>query len=108
MPDKQCQGMIKAMSGTAAADVFSGDPSKKFDVIFSIDMRQLLTGLGMKQTDVERIMATAEANAKKNVVNTASSFFASSQGGVPGAGQGMPGMPGGAPAGMPGMGGMPG
>ena len=48
--------------------MFSGDPSKKFDVVFSVDMRQLLTGLGMKPADVERIMATAEANAKKNIV----------------------------------------
>ena len=55
------------MSGTATSDVFSGDPSKKFDVIFSVDMRQLLTGVGMKPADIERIMATAEANAKKGI-----------------------------------------
>src|SRR5215813_592843 len=66
IPDKRFAGKIKAMSGTATSDVFSGDPSKKFDVIFSIDMRQLLTGLGMKQGDIDRIMATAEANAKKD------------------------------------------
>jgi HlyD family secretion protein len=74
IPDKRFRGKIKAMSGTATSDVFSGDPSKKFDVIFSIDMRQLLTGLGMKPGDVERIMATAAANSKKNVVNTAASL----------------------------------
>jgi len=85
IPDKQFSGKIKAMSGTAASDVFSGDPSKKFDVIFSIDMRQLLTGLGMKPAEIDRIMATAEANSKKNVVNTAASFFSNLQGGmVPG------------------------
>src|SRR5215469_14224368 len=38
IPDQRFHGKIKAMSGTAAADVFSGDPSKTFDVIFSIDM----------------------------------------------------------------------
>jgi HlyD family secretion protein len=108
IPDKQFHGKIKAMSGTAASDVFSGDPSKKFDVIFSIDMRQLLTGLGMKPAEVERIMATAEANAKKNVVNTASTFFASLQGGLPGqaGAAGVPGMPGAAgaiPGGAQGM-----
>jgi HlyD family secretion protein len=103
VPDKQFHGKIKAMSGTAASDVFSGDPSKKFDVIFSIDMRQLLTGLGMKQAEVDKIMATAEANAKKNVVNTASTFFASLQGGLPG----QPGAPG-APGAVPGMAGAPG
>src|ERR1051326_1071509 len=98
IPDKQFSGKIKAMSGTAASDVFSGDPSKKFDVIFSIDMRQLLTGLGMKNAEVERIMATAEANSKKNVVNTARTFFSSLQGGMPGGPQG-PGAPSG-PGGM--------
>jgi multidrug resistance efflux pump len=111
IPDKQFRGKIKAMSGTATSDVFSGDPSKKFDVIFSVDMRQLLTGLGMKTADVDRIMATAETNAKKNLVNTASSFFASLQGGAPGApgaAGGIPGMPGMAGDGQPGMPGQPG
>jgi multidrug resistance efflux pump len=90
IPDKQFRGKIKTMSGTATADVFSGDPSKKFDVVFAIDMRQLLTGLGMKEADVNRIMATAEANSKKSFVNSASSFFASLRGDTPG----QPGAPG--------------
>jgi hypothetical protein len=38
----------------------------------------------MKQADVDRIMATAEANAKKNIVNTAASFFQNLQGGMQG------------------------
>jgi HlyD family secretion protein len=67
IPDKRFGGTIKAMSGTATSDVFSGDPSKKFDVIFSVDMRQLLNGVGMKPADIERIMATAAANAKKGI-----------------------------------------
>ena len=67
IPDKRFNGKIKAMSGTATSDVFSGDPSKKFDVIFSVDMRQLLAGVGMKPADIARIMATAEANAKKGI-----------------------------------------
>ncbi len=108
IPDKQFHGKIKTMSGTATSDVFSGDPSKKFDVVFSIDMRQLLTGLGMKPSDVDKVMATAEANAKKNVVNTASSFFSSLQGGMQGqGGPGAPGAPGG-PGGQPGMAGQQG
>ncbi len=105
IPDKRFRGKIKAMSGTATSDVFSGDPSKKFDVIFSIDMRQLLTGLGMKESDIAGIMATAAANAKKvGSVNTASSFFATLQSqmqGAPGAGA-APGAAAGA-AGMPGL-----
>jgi HlyD family secretion protein len=106
IPDKQFHGKIKTMSGTATADVFSGDPSKKFDVIFSIDMRQLLGALGMKPADIEKIMATAEANAKKNLVNTARTFFSDLQGGTPGAPGGMPGAPantGGFPGGMTGQ-----
>ncbi len=76
IPDKQFRGKIKAMSGTATSDVFSGDPSKKFDVIFSIDMRQLLTSLGMKDSDIASIMATAAANARKmGNLNTGSSFL---------------------------------
>ena len=74
IPDKRFNGKIKAMSGTASSDVFSGDPSKKFDVIFSLDMKQLLSGLGMKQSDVDRIMATAEANAKKDANRNANPF----------------------------------
>jgi len=87
IPDKQFRGKIKSMSGTATADVFSGDPSKKFDVVFSIDMRQLLSALGMKTADVDRIMATAEINSKKTINNTASSFFASLRGDTPAQGQ---------------------
>src|ERR1019366_2682480 len=67
VPDKQFHGKIKALSGTATSDVFSGDPSKKFDVVFSVDMRQLLAGLGMKPTEIDGIMATAVENAKKNL-----------------------------------------
>jgi HlyD family secretion protein len=102
IPDKQFRGKIKAMSGTATSDVFSGDPSKKFDVIFSIDMRQLLAGLGMKDSDIAGIMATAAANSRKvGSANTGPSFFAALQSqmqGGPGAGAGM-----GGPAGMQGI-----
>ena len=45
-PDKQFHGKIKAMSGTATPTCSPAIPSKKFDVIFAIDMRQLLTGAG--------------------------------------------------------------
>jgi multidrug efflux pump subunit AcrA (membrane-fusion protein) len=79
IPDKQFHGQIKSLSGTATADVFSGDPAKKFDVVFSVDMRALLAGLGMKPADVDRVMATAEANSKKSFTNTAGSLFASLQ-----------------------------
>jgi hypothetical protein len=92
IPDKQFHGKIKSMSGTATSDVFSGDPSKKFDVVFSVDMRQLLSGLGMKPADVDRIMATAVENAKKVQAGASGGSTLGAgmaeQGGMPG---GMPG-----------------
>ena len=65
VPNKLFRGRIKSLSGTASSNVFSGDPSKKFDVVFSIDMRQLLAGLGVKPAEVQKIMQTAERNARK-------------------------------------------
>src|SRR5205085_6741751 len=65
VPEKQIHGRIKGMSGTASANVFSGDPAKKFDVVFGIDMKQLLTELGVKPAEVQRILQTAEHNASK-------------------------------------------
>ncbi len=65
VPDKRFHGKIKSMSGSASANIFSGDPGKKFDVVFSIDMQQLLSTLGAKPEDVKRIMETAARNAKK-------------------------------------------
>lgn len=90
--NKRFHGKIKGMSGTASANVFSGDPAKKFDVIFSVDMRELLTALNVKPAEIARIMATAEKNAKKA---------------PPAPPMGMMGMMGGMPA-MPGMPGMQG
>jgi HlyD family secretion protein len=65
VPDKHFRGKIKNMSGSASANIFSGDPGKKFDVVFSIDMKQLLAALGARPEDVKRIVETAERNAKK-------------------------------------------
>ncbi|HEX3746793.1 MAG TPA: efflux RND transporter periplasmic adaptor subunit [Bryobacteraceae bacterium] len=129
IPDKHFHGKVKALSGTATADVFSGDPSKKFDVIFSVDMRSLLSGLGMKSGDVDRVMATAVENSHQNVPGGAPlANFSLTPDGAPGArggmmaaampggrgpavmpaGGAMPSMPGGrGPAGMPAGGAMP-
>ena len=95
IPGKQFPGKIKTLSGTAATDVFSGDPSKKFDITFSIDMRALLTGLGMKPAQVDEIMKQSEENASKNLVS-----FAPTMGGRGGGGGGFGG-PGGGPGGGP-------
>ena len=91
IPDKQFHGKIKALSGTATSDVFSGDPSKKFDVVFSVDMRQLLAGLGMKPAQIDGIMATAVENAKKNLGSPSPSIFTAAPADQAGAPSGMPG-----------------
>lgn len=65
VPDKRFHGKVKTMSGSASANIFSGDPGKKFDVVFSIDMKQLLATLGAKPQEIQRIMETAERNSKK-------------------------------------------
>jgi len=65
--DKNFSGRIKSMSGTASANIFSSDPAKKFDVIFSIDMKQLLTALGAKPDQVAKVLAAAERNRLKPI-----------------------------------------
>src|SRR5919107_1875012 len=61
---KVFNGRIKSMSGTASANVFSGDPAKKFDVVFGVDMKELLTGLGAKPEQVRKVLETAESNRR--------------------------------------------
>jgi Spy/CpxP family protein refolding chaperone len=82
---KVYNGKIKSMSGTASANVFSSDPGKKFDVLFSIDMKQLLGSLGAKPDQVARILATAEENRKKPITTTTMSML---PGGLASLGQG--------------------
>jgi hypothetical protein len=72
--------------------------------VFSIDMKELLTKLGAKPDQIQRILATAEANRKKPPV--ASLAMGSGMPMIPGMGGGAPGgMPGGAPGAGPGVGG---
>ena len=98
VPEKKFRGKIKSMSGTASANIFSGDPAKKFDVVFSIDMKQLLTGLGAKPEDIKRIMETAERNSKKAPASMMPPMMAM---GGPGGAPPAPGGGQGAPAGGP-------
>jgi biotin carboxyl carrier protein len=109
IPEKTFTGKIKSLSGTASANMFSSDPAKKFDVLFSIDMRQLLSALGANESQVSRILAQAEANRKKPQAPTGmSGMMAAMMGGgrpqgmAQGMAQGMGGMGAGTP-GMPGM-----
>jgi multidrug resistance efflux pump len=122
LPDKTINGKIKTLSGTASADVYSNDPAKKFDVTFEVDMRELLTALGAKPEQIQRILATAEQNRKRAPAQSATppmmlagmfgpgGPMASAAGGRPGGG-GMAGGFGGAGAGSGGFapgGGFPG
>jgi HlyD family secretion protein len=97
--EKKFHGQIKSMSATASASVFSADPAKKFDVIFSVDMKELLSALGAKPDQVQKILATAEQNRKKPPMQGSSMsamlMMAGGGGGAPG---------GGAPGGMMPMG----
>jgi HlyD family secretion protein len=95
IPDKTFTGKIKSMSGTASANMFSSDPAKKFDVIFSIDMRQLLSALGANEAAVNRILAQAEVNRKKGPMTASSSspMMAEMGGGAPAGGMMMAGGP---------------
>ncbi len=99
--NKKFSGKIKTMSGTASANIFSGDPGKKFDVVFSVDMKELLTGLGAKPEQIRKVLETAEQNRKKPVSPQMQAMsMASMGGGPPGGGMTMPaggGMPGGGP-----------
>lgn len=105
VPDKVFHGRIKAMSGTASANVWAGDPTKRFDVLFSVDMKELLSGLGAKPEQIRMILETAERNRSKPVaVSTPSPMMAMAGGpAVPGAEpqQAGPPMLLGGPPGMP-------
>lgn len=109
LAEKVFNGKIKSMSGTASANVFSSDPGKKFDVVFSIDMKQLLGTLGAKPEQIAKIMAQADANRKKPITQGSNSMFGST--GMAGLDNAMAGalaggLPGGMPSGM--QSGMPG
>jgi hypothetical protein len=83
LPDKKLHGSIKSMSGTASANVFSFDPAKKFDVVFGIDMRELLRALGAKPDQIQKILATAEQNRRKPGVSAPNPFLAGGTSGGP-------------------------
>src|SRR5580704_15626272 len=65
VPTQKFHGKIKSMSGTAVSNPFGGDPGKKFDVMFSVDMKELMTGLGAKPGAIQKVLETAERNASK-------------------------------------------
>jgi len=67
IPGKPLRATIKSMSGSATSNVFSSDPAKKFDVTFSLDMKQLFSVLGVKADDIQKILAIGEQNSSRPV-----------------------------------------
>jgi hypothetical protein len=65
LPGEVFNGKIKSMSNTASANVMSGDPSKKFDVLFTIDMQALLKACGATPEQIRQIEETARQNREK-------------------------------------------
>jgi multidrug resistance efflux pump len=70
VPGKVVHAKIKTMSGTATANVMAGDPSKKFDVVFGVDMKEMLTAVGAKPQQIAEMLATAERNRSRPVNRT--------------------------------------
>jgi HlyD family secretion protein len=95
IPDQAFHGKIKGMSGTATSNPFGGDPGKKFEVLFSVDMKELMTGLGAKPDQIQKVLETAARNSKKAPPQTQGMPGPMAMAAPPG---GMPGpMPGGPP-----------
>jgi membrane fusion protein (multidrug efflux system) len=65
IPGESLRATIKNMSGSATSNVFSSDPAKKFDVTFSLDMKQLFSVLGVKPDDTRKILAIGQENSAK-------------------------------------------
>jgi hypothetical protein len=80
---KIVHGKIKSLSATASANVMAGDPSKKFDVLFSIDMLELLKVVGATPEQIREVMVTAERNRNRPVVRSVSAFSMMDAGGGP-------------------------
>lgn len=66
LPGEVFDGKVKGMSTTASSNVMSGDPSKKFDVLFSIDMQALLKATGATPEEIRQIEETARHNRAKS------------------------------------------
>jgi len=90
LPGKIVHGKIKSLSGTASSSFFSNDPTKKFDCVFSIDMREMMTHVGATPQQIDRITATAVENAKRFQPSAAPRPMLAA-GGLPGMAMGGPG-----------------
>ena len=62
LPGKPIKGKIKRLGSTASANFFSGQATKKFDCVLSVDMTQLLTLVGATPDQIRRILASGQGS----------------------------------------------
>jgi len=86
LPGESFKGKIKSMSSTATANVMSGDPSKKFDVFFSVDMDALLKASGATPDQIREIHENARRNRERAQARSGAGGAGSGAGRMPGAG----------------------
>lgn len=86
LPGESFKGKIKSMSSTATANVMSGDPSKKFDVFFSVDMDALLKASGATPEQIREIHENARRNRERAHARSGAGGAGSGAGRMPGAG----------------------
>ncbi|HUG80296.1 MAG TPA: HlyD family efflux transporter periplasmic adaptor subunit [Bryobacterales bacterium] len=60
LPGKPVKATIKRLGSTASADFFSGQATKKFDCVLSVDMTQLLTSVGATPEQIRTILASGQ------------------------------------------------
>ncbi len=87
LPGKTVEGKIQRLGNTASTNIFAGEATKKFECVISINMRQLLTHVGADEQRIERIMATARANASTGYSSSGGANKAGGQRGGGGGGQ---------------------
>ena len=108
LPGKEVKAKVKRLGNTASLNVFAGEATKKFDAVLSIDMRQLLTHVGAKPEQIERILAKSRENAlRTQSASRRGRGGAEAAGGGAGFGGSRPGERGG-PGQSPAFGGAPG
>jgi multidrug resistance efflux pump len=63
LPGKAVKGKIKRLGSTASANFFSGQATKKFACVLSVDMAELLTQVGASPEQIRAILASGKAAA---------------------------------------------
>ncbi|MDA1311977.1 MAG: HlyD family efflux transporter periplasmic adaptor subunit [Acidobacteria bacterium] len=64
LPGKPVKATIKRLGSTASANFFSGQATKKFDCVLSVDMTELLTQVGATPEQIRTILASGQVTQK--------------------------------------------